>query len=182
MQIRIFTSGLQGILLTLVYVALLFTTLPYTPYYAGRLSSMGYLEEAVAGMFIVSSLVVARGAVRSGRLKYPSFWVTIVLLVMIYIFTESVTQTYAEPLHLLTYGILVFLIFSAARFRLGGAQLFILSVSLTAGIGVLDEIIQYCLPGRHFGWNDVVINGLGGIAGLMIVRFIFGDTGKRCGC
>ncbi|MGB2763267.1 MAG: VanZ family protein [Candidatus Aminicenantaceae bacterium] len=49
---------------------------------------------------------------------------------------------------------------------------YFMSGTLTGTIGTVDEIYQHFLPNRHFTWYDILLNILGGILGLLIIRGI----------
>jgi glycopeptide antibiotics resistance protein len=39
----------------------------------------------------------------------------------------------------------------------------------TTALGTVDELYQGLLVGRSFIWYDILLNGLGGVLGLMII-------------
>ena len=55
------------------------------------------------------------------------------------------------------------------RERSGANLLYFRSSVFTTALGTVDELYQGLLPGRFFIWYDILLNGLGGVLGLMIV-------------
>ena len=53
--------------------------------------------------------------------------------------------------------------------RRGTNLLYFRSAVLTTAFGATDELYQGLLPGRSFIWYDILLNGLGGVLGLVIV-------------
>ena len=49
-------------------------------------------------------------------------------------------------------------------------------VVLVAAVGFLDEALQVFLPHRYFQWSDVLLNWLGIVVGVTLVRMIGGVT------
>ncbi|NVM57762.1 MAG: VanZ family protein [Desulfobacterales bacterium] len=43
------------------------------------------------------------------------------------------------------------------------------SAAMTGALGAMDELYQGLLPARYFNWYDILLNGLGGVLGLVIV-------------
>lgn len=53
--------------------------------------------------------------------------------------------------------------------RSGANLLYFRSAVFTTALGTVDELYQGLLLGRSFIWYDILLNGLGGVLGLMIV-------------
>ena len=157
----------------------MFLTLSKTPALVIWLRDAGHLTYTVYFGFFLATSVVMGGAFRFGRLKSSSLWAALCVALLAYAFT-AYTVGVAEQLHLLTYGVMSILIFNLGRFRWGGGRLFILSAVITAVIGLLDELLQHFLPNRGFDWLDVLINAIGGVTALILVRYVPGDRGERC--
>jgi len=69
-----------------------------------------------------------------------------------------------EAVHVLEYGLLSLLVVRAMRCRLRDPWVFLCAVLLTAGFGVIDELVQWVTPRRYFDLRDVWLNT--GAAGL----------------
>ncbi|MGI9667966.1 MAG: VanZ family protein [Acidimicrobiia bacterium] len=80
-----------------------------------------------------------------------------------------------ERTHLFEYSLVALLIYLALAERRsngGSAPLpWLTAIVVTAAIGLLDELIQWILPGRTFDYRDVGFNAL---AGLMAVAGVVG--------
>lgn len=131
-------------------------------------------------LFSVTSFMIIYFASRAGRLAKRSFWLTVLFLAIVYVGTVQFMTTAPERMHLLTYGMMALLVFSAVRFKLEGRVLFLTSLAIVSAIGALDELIQYYLPNRFFGFDDMALNVIGAVSGLMIIRFVLGDEGGKC--
>jgi len=178
-RVRFFSSPLQGII-SLSYTLLLFATLPRTPEIIKWIDGTGQMKLVLSTLFSVISFIIIYFAIRAGRFAKPSFWLTIAFLAAVYVGSVRLMTTAPERMHLLTYGLMGLLVFSTARFWLEGRALFFVSLAAVSAVGVLDEVVQYFLPNRYFGFDDIVLNIMGGISGLMIVRYVLGDRGDKC--
>lgn len=83
-------------------------------------------------------------------------------VVFVYVWAWARIETPEERTHLLEYGILAVLIHRAlierqARGRMARSPVLVATV-LAAGLGILDEGVQWILPNRVFDWRDVGFN------------------------
>lgn len=180
MRIELFTTPRHAVAALAIYAGLLLGTLGQTPQMVKWISDAGYLKEAVLICAVLALGAVIFFSARAGRLKEPSLWITLGLSILVYLAVVKLTpKTPVERFHLITYGILALLVFSAGRFILEGMKLYAASGGITAATGALDEIIQHFLPNRVFDWKDIVINAVGGVVMLAIIRFAFGDRGGK---
>lgn len=144
------------------------------------LESYGLFILFVAALFSLMIFFLIWSGFKAGRLKKPSLWLASLWVFMVYLFASEYTVSIAEHLHIWLYMLLGFLLFGVLRFRLIGARLFFSVATAVAVLGTMDEIIQYYLPNRYFGWNDIVLNILGGITSLIVIRYVLGDQGEKC--
>ena len=73
--------------------------------------------------------------------------------------------------HVIEYGVLAALVARAitkASYRLSGSQA-ALSVVITVGYGVTDELHQYFVPNRYPGLDDIVRNTVGALIGITVL-------------
>jgi len=63
-----------------------------------------------------------------------------------------------EAFHLVQYGILSVLFYRALLHRMNDYGIYVIAALLTAAVGILDEWIQWLIPGRFWGMRDVLIN------------------------
>ena len=80
------------------------------------------------------------------------------------------SKGFDKKLHYVEYGILTWLAFLAFRERFGDARSFLYSMLLVIGVGCLDEMVQYFVPGRSFDPGDMLSNV---IAGACMIAFLF---------
>jgi len=66
-----------------------------------------------------------------------------------------------EAIHLLEYGLLGYLSFRALSRRIHDRTIYITSTLIVLFIGILDEFIQWMMPGRYWGFRDIGINVIG---------------------
>ncbi len=66
-----------------------------------------------------------------------------------------------EALHFIEYGVLGLLLVRALRFRLADAALFPAALLIGTMVGVLDELVQWFVPGRFWDVRDIAVNALG---------------------
>ena len=70
-----------------------------------------------------------------------------------------------EAVHILEYGILALLVVNALRHRVHDVTLYARAALIVAGVGIIDELIQWMTPGRYFDLRDIWLNaGAGGLA------------------
>ncbi len=180
MQVQVFSSQKQAIAVTAGYLLLVYATLPLTPILIGWVRAYGFLKIFIAVLLFLVMLFLAWGGAKASRLKTVSFWLAVMSIIYVYYYATGHTVALSERLHLWLYAVLGFFLFSTLRYRLTGASLFAATSVIVTSLGMLDEFIQYLLPNRHFDWNDILLNGLGGIMSLIAIRYVFGDKGKEC--
>jgi hypothetical protein len=77
-----------------------------------------------------------------------------------------------EALHLLEYGVLGLLLFRALRHGMADRAVFPAALLLGTGFGVLDELVQWFVPGRFWDLRDVAVNA--GAIGLGLLAYAGG--------
>ena len=103
------------------------------------------------------------------KLKQPLSYFILSLIMACYLSLLWIIKIPEERIHFLEYGILGILIEKALRIKKRMFLTYFLTFILTVIFGWLDEVIQYYLPGRFFGWRDVLYNALGGILGVIFI-------------
>jgi len=68
-----------------------------------------------------------------------------------------------EALHFVQYGILAVLLFRALSHRTRDCSIYLSSAVLVALIGLLDEVFQWAMPGRFWGYGDILNNATAGV-------------------
>ena len=151
---------------TLAVVLAIYATLGLTGTLAEALREYGLLNAAVfflLGMFLVGATIVTQGIkVRPGGAEIAvALGVTAAYLM---VFTRMAILE--ERTHLIEYGVLGVFIHEALveRVRQGRRVPLppLVAVLATAGLGVVDEGIQWLLPNRVFDPQDILFNLLAG--------------------
>lgn len=78
-------------------------------------------------------------------------------------FTVQLGTHPEEALHLLEYGLLSILVFKALSHRIRDRSIYISVVLFVLFLGTVDEFIQWMMPNRYWGLEDVKINTLAAI-------------------
>ncbi len=82
-----------------------------------------------------------------------------------------------ERIHLFEFGGLAVMFYYAFKedMDLRGAKLYVYAFLACAVIGILDEVVQYFVPGRVCDVKDMVLNAASGLLALQAVRFLITD-------
>ena len=164
-QRRLFTR------LFLVYLGLIYLTLPILPLVVDRLKaifgsgSILYVTMILVGLPLALSMVNLLRRTSPGefaRKFLPLYLAAVVLL--IYLWNNPV-----EQVHIIEYGLLGYLAFRASGWGTpaGSRRSLLTWTTLTLAAGVADEVIQHFLPNRVFDVRDVVINSICGLLGIL---------------
>ncbi len=84
--------------------------------------------------------------------------------------------------HLLAYFGLSVLLFLTVHFKyeFSVKKISFIVITVVALYGAFDEIHQLLIPFRSADWLDFFADVLGGIIGILIMRFFFGIISKNC--
>jgi hypothetical protein len=82
-----------------------------------------------------------------------------------------------EAMHLPQYAVLSLLLYRAYSRRYGDRAAYVCAALLGAFLGIFDEVIQWVIPSRYFGINDIVINVL---SLLLIQAALAAGLATRC--
>jgi hypothetical protein len=166
-----------------VYVAALYTILPYGPSLG-----LGVARTAAGAWLLGRGLVLlgVLGAVLLGRRLQrraapPSAWGAVVLVAVIAGVTLGrLRAARLERTHLPEYGVAAFLAWRAvAPLVPGRVAGYVAAAAVGAAIGWCDELIQGATPGRHYDLRDVGLNALGAVLGVVLLAAA--RTGKEPG-
>lgn len=153
--------------LTIAYTVVVFATLPVAPiawYYL-----LPYLQPHVTAWIACAGAVVllatAAMAARATRWRGVATIavVAVAYLALLVYFYQGPAP--AKKVHLLEYGLLMFLALEAVDS--GRARGVVAALVYVLTVGVLDEVIQGQLPTRTFGVSDIVGNWLGAALGYL---------------
>lgn len=112
---------------------------------------------AVGACFAAALLLVLRHLRRRGaQARHGLVWVAAALLYGVGAW--QLRRAPEEAVHLVEYGALGALAWHALRFRMADAWVYAAAACLGASAGMLDEILQWLTPDRHWDLRDVAIN------------------------
>jgi hypothetical protein len=185
-----------------IYVSVLYATLPL-----GRpvITFMRRHLDASEQSLLMYGIFAAIGAVFLGYIliRIRTFTLTALvclgLLMGLYYLEFSLLIKYPEErLHFLEYGLLALLLYKMYSIDFSGVKPYQLALITGSIIGYGDEVVQHCtqyLPGlfrilnitsvdpaafrRYFGWEDVRINILGVVYGLVLLAMVLQSRRKK---
>lgn len=120
-----------------------------------RWALIGVVAAAAAGVGV--AIVRRRPAFEPARLSRTLF---VPALAAVWMASLDVA---AEAFHLVEYGLLGAVAYRALSFRLSGPAVYVAAAALTGSVGVVDEFVQWLVPGRFWGLHDVGLNVAGGV-------------------
>ncbi|NND78995.1 MAG: VanZ family protein [Maribacter sp.] len=122
-------------------------------------------RHAVTPLFILALFLIVATALTQGlktKRKHTSWLIGIGLFAVYLLVLLRMLIPDDVRGHLLEYGVLAIFIFEALKERKRNGRKVprpaLLAIGLTAGMGLLDELIQIPLPHRVFDWADVWID------------------------
>ena len=148
---------------TLVVVVAIYSTLGLATTLAATLHDNGLLG---VGCFILGCLLVLATVVTQGLTTRPGRTEIAVALgvaaAYLLVFVRMAVPT--ERSHLVEYGVVAVFVYEALTERASQGRRVpapaVLAFVGTSLIGVIDECIQFVLPGRVFEWTDMLFNVL----------------------
>jgi len=164
----------------LVYVAFVYSTIPYMPKVWSLLR--GYTGEAIRHAGIVAVVVFAVAIIVSiirTRAHYtlPRYALLAGLAAVYAYLLSAFAQFPAERLHLVEYGFMGYMFLRALRIDLPTGWAYAVAWGITVLVGIGDECIQLVLPQRFFEVKDIQLNAISAGLGLCVVRLV--ETAKR---
>jgi len=151
-----------------LYILLIFITIPF----ARRISNVvtknlgrdtfGYVVlVAVAVGFVWCAVVLIRKHV--GKLPVRNLvWLAGITAGYVY-GTVRLWKIPAETFHFLMYGLLSYLLYRALRHHINDFTIFLTVSFIVFFVGIVDEIIQWVVPGRFWNFGDVWVNFIAGV-------------------
>lgn len=122
---------------------------------------------------------------KNNKKYYTKYWLPPILYCLL-IFGQSTLefpvaklQSFDKPLHFIVYfllGILIFRAFSTVSKNLSIVLVLIISVFVSAVIGVADEMFQLFSPSRTIDRLDILSDIAGSLCGMicfLLIRFLF---------
>lgn len=146
------------------WTSLIYLTLPAAPLvWRGFLAATGGVGRHLAAFGVAAVALIAVAVVR--RLRPPAGRV-LGLIGVAFAYVAALTLiplTAGERTHLLSYGVLAWLVLRALELDLDRGVSAVAAVVLVSALGLGDELIQGALPNRVFEWKDVLLNSLSGV-------------------
>ncbi len=116
----------------------------------------GVLAATAAVFFVIIYILAFRLRVRS-----PSNYAWLAAVAALYIyFTLRLWRAPEEAVHFLEYGLLGFFLFRALSHSISDKSIYATAFLIGSIVGILDEIIQWAMPGRYFDFRDIGLNAL----------------------
>ncbi len=150
-------------------VAVIYATLGLARSLAGVLRDRDLLDAVfIAGVVLVAAAVVLIGARARPRIAEIGVAVGVAAVLVLASVRLGLPE---ERTHLFEYGIVAVLVYEALAERAANGQTIrlrpVVAFGITAAFGILDEVIQWILPGRVFDPADIGVNLIA--AALVIV-------------
>ncbi len=99
-------------------------------------------------------------------------WLLLLSSILIY-YTLKLNKYPEEAVHLIEYSILSFFVFRALSCKVQDWTVYITTVLIVAVIGTFDELIQWITPSRVGHYEDVKLNAISGLIGVLIISLGF---------
>jgi len=160
--------GLYFLFLSLFCIQLLFYTLGIVPLFWEYLyRTLGVKINFYFRYFSVSLFVLFFGyilyKIRQLSLKYKLYYVVSIGILFIAFWTIKVPATY---FHLFVYFIISMSFYNFVGFYKNFKNRYLYFIGLFL-IGLFDELIQFYLPIRYFGFDDIIVNELAILSGII---------------
>jgi hypothetical protein len=146
-----------------MWIVVIFTAIPFVlglrEYFVARWPA----ELIGIGVILVVVSLCAAGLVflrrRRRRLHVKRAALLLVVTTVLVIWTWRLMGQPEEAVHFLEYGILGVLLFRALRTGIQDNSVFVAGALIGIFVGIIDEIIQWLVPGRFWDFRDIVLNG-----------------------
>lgn len=160
-------SSARATFFVLIYMCLIFVTLPIAPRIVSTLQQygpIGLIVNSAISIFLLLAIAIA--AIRKRFLRWPLILIFIPLGI-ITIWALNHIKLPIERVHVVEYGVLSMLLFPICERHTHVFIAIAQSLFLASLAGYIDECIQYFLPNRFFTWEDVYLNAVGALTGLV---------------
>jgi len=145
-----------------IWIAVIYLTIPFVRLGTGFVKSTWGSETftyVIALVLILATLAVLVWLMRKRALSPGRFaWMLAIAGIFVALTFGLKSGTPEEAIHLLEYGVLSILAYRAFSHRIGDYSIYIAATLLGTLIGMVDEAIQWLVPGRYFGLHDIAIN------------------------
>ncbi len=102
-------------------------------------------------------------------MKAALMWALLIFYFSVLPGTSSGGVDNSLPTHFIAYFVLTALLLWS---QIEGVK----AVTISTGYGALMEIIQFYVPGRHFGLSDMAINALASVTAYLLLRLFYKEA------
>lgn len=149
--------------LPFIWILLVYLSIPYIRKASEFILENYYLKFSLLSFILLSLIIVILRAIsRKEKVILLGLGATFAYL---YSFR---LHGYEELFHYFEYGVFSILILNSFKADLKERNKIIITNIIVLCFGYFDEIIQYFTPGRFFDWNDVLLNFVSGILGVIV--------------
>jgi len=158
--------------LTLLIYSTLSIVRPISSYLRKTIPNVDLVGNISLILFVGLAILTAYIYIRKGRLNRLSTLCLLLIVLSIYAAIIWNIKLAEEKIHFFEYALLSFLCYRAFRIDMNRITAYLLSLILVILLGWGDELIQHLLPERYYDIRDVVMNGGGGLLGLLLTFVI----------
>ena len=166
-RLRILATEFRSWLVVVLWIIILLLTIPLARTLQAYVrdifgdTSFGYFVIAVV---IISTAYLLIKLKRSANVLRVSNLVWILVCAAFLIaYTLRLWGNPIEALHFIQYGLLAVLLFNAFLWRHKNYLIYFAVVLAAAGVGIVDETLQWLMPDRVWGISDIAINSIAAI-------------------
>ncbi len=142
------------ILITSIYVAIIYLSLPYIRGLVLSLRENNLLSLSVTASYLLAGGFLIYFMLFILHIKDIAAYILMSIVGMVFAYFIMGLEIPEERIHFIQYSIL--------------SGLLIYAFLLSSSLGFIDEIIQYFLPTRYFDWRDVGFNIGGSLCGVAL--------------
>ena len=146
-------------------LALVFLTNPLVEW----LNKVNFYHTTRHLLYGMYTLGVCGWLAKNRRLLTPWRVLWLVVIVCSYTVLYRTTGFPSEKIHLITYSLLSIIYYKALPSHHSLSHRLATAALLACLFGILDEGLQFFVPGRVFTWWDVSLNCVSGVLGLGII-------------
>lgn len=161
----------RKLLFPIIWIALVYLSIPVIRSLSEIVIENFYLKFS---LLTISVLLVLFLVYRATNDKKTLFLLLLAgLLGYFYSFNLA---AYEELFHYFQYGLLSILVLNSFKKEIKEPVKIITTIILVSFFGYFDEVIQYFIPRRFFDWNDVVLNFVSGVIGVIVYYSSFSNS------
>ncbi|MBL4851838.1 MAG: VanZ family protein [Gammaproteobacteria bacterium] len=159
---KIIATEFRCWLVVALWIVILFLTIPLAR------TLQGYIRSAFgdhAFGYIVITIIVISTLLLFVRIKHTTIklkpkniiWILLCAAFLV-AYTLSLWSNPVEAIHFIQYGVLAIFLFHALSWRHPNTLIYIAIVLAAASVGIIDETLQWLMPNRVWGLDDIGIN------------------------